>query len=248
MSDRPAFIKGRDLCAGFYHDVVAPLVATQPHSAALFGEGSEVLGFDTERSTDHAWGPRLQLFVRTDSVDSTQQILTEHLPETYRGWPIRYFRWQAQRIEHHIEITTLYSWLESHFGFDPRKGMSDARWLAVPQQLMLEVTAGVVFRDEDSELARLQNCLSWYPKDVWLWLMASQWNLLADREHLVGRTAEVEDQIGERVITAQLVHDVMMLWFLQDGDERSRSMIRSASPLPQILRRVSFLPGYRLIS
>lgn len=216
MSDRPAFIKGRELCAGFYRDVVAPLVAAQPHSAALFGEGSEVLGLDTERSTDHAWGPRLQLFVSSDSVDGTRQSLAEHLPETYRGWPTRYFRWQTERTEHHIDVASLASWLRSHFGFDPRDGMSDARWLAVPQQLILEVAAGAIYCDRDSELAGLQDCLAWYPRDVWLWLMASQWNLLADWEHLVGRTAEVEDQIGARVITGQVVHHLMMLWFLQE--------------------------------
>lgn len=216
MSERPTFIKGRELCAGFYRDIVAPLVIGQPHSAALLGEGSEVLGLDTERSTDHAWGPRLQLFVDPESIDDTRQTLRDHLPESYRGWPVRYFRWQTQKVEHHIEVTTLDSWLHSQFGFDPRKGMTAARWLAIPQQLMLEVTAGAVFRDDDSEISQLQTSLSWYPRDVWLWLMASQWNLIADREHLVGRTAEVGDRIGERVIIAQLVYDVMMLWFLQE--------------------------------
>ena len=32
-------------------------------SAALIGHGSEVLGYDAPRSTDHEWGPRLLLFL-----------------------------------------------------------------------------------------------------------------------------------------------------------------------------------------
>ncbi len=52
----PAFDPGLTLARGFYEEVVAPLVGGIEHSAALLGTGSDVLGFDTERSTDHAWG------------------------------------------------------------------------------------------------------------------------------------------------------------------------------------------------
>ena len=56
------FVPGVELCRGFYQDVVAPLVPCA-HSAALIGFGSQVLGYDTERSTDHGWGPRVEVFV-----------------------------------------------------------------------------------------------------------------------------------------------------------------------------------------
>jgi hypothetical protein len=32
----------------------------------LLGNGSEVLGFDTELSTDHDWSPRVVLFLRDE--------------------------------------------------------------------------------------------------------------------------------------------------------------------------------------
>src|SRR5258708_32242427 len=61
------FIPGLALAGAFYEEVVRPLLDEAfpqlEHAAALLGAGSEVLGFDTERSTDHDWGPRLQLFV-----------------------------------------------------------------------------------------------------------------------------------------------------------------------------------------
>ncbi len=52
------FVPGRELSRAFYHEVVRELVRDVEHSAALLGWGSDVLGFDTERSTDHGWGPR----------------------------------------------------------------------------------------------------------------------------------------------------------------------------------------------
>lgn len=48
--------RGIELAALFYAEVVRPILMDIPHSAALLGEGSEVLGFDSVRSHDHAWG------------------------------------------------------------------------------------------------------------------------------------------------------------------------------------------------
>ncbi len=54
--DRGA-VPGRDLSRRFYERAVRSLVVGVPHAAALLGEGSEVLGFDDEVSTDHDFGP-----------------------------------------------------------------------------------------------------------------------------------------------------------------------------------------------
>jgi hypothetical protein len=69
---------GLELAAGFYSEVIADLVSV-PHAAALVGEGSEVLGFDDFRSTDHAWGPKLYVFADIGDIDQT--VDPEH---TYR--------------------------------------------------------------------------------------------------------------------------------------------------------------------
>nr|MBA2773672.1 hypothetical protein [Nocardioidaceae bacterium] len=63
-----AFVTGLELSRHFYHGLVRPILdarfAGLPHSAALLGRGSEVLGFDDEMSTDHDWKPRVLLFLR----------------------------------------------------------------------------------------------------------------------------------------------------------------------------------------
>src|ERR1700682_1567201 len=63
----PEFIPGLKLSGMFYREAVRPVLDAEfpalAHSAAILGPGSEVLGFDTQRSTDHHWGPRLMLFL-----------------------------------------------------------------------------------------------------------------------------------------------------------------------------------------
>lgn len=61
------------------------------YAAALLGPGSDVAGFDTERSTDHDWGPRLQVLLDDSDADRHAASLTEmlagRLPEGFRGYP-----------------------------------------------------------------------------------------------------------------------------------------------------------------
>jgi Domain of unknown function (DUF4037) len=205
----PEFVPGVELARAFYEDVVGGIVGDIPHSAALLGYGSDVLGFDTERSTDHGWGPRLQLFCE-EELD-----LEPSLPETFRGWPVRY-GWDDKPVEHHVEVTTLGNWLDKQLGFDPRAGIETRDWLLTSQQALLEITRGAVFHDGLGELELLRSALEWYPHDVWLWLLACQWRRLDQEEPFVGRTAEAGDELGSRVLAARLARDLMRLCFLLD--------------------------------
>jgi hypothetical protein len=207
------FVPGLQLARGFYDEVVAPLVRDVAHSAALLGYGSDVVGFDTERSTDHGWGPRLQLFVEERDVQAVDEKLERELPDDYRGWPTR-FGWDAHPVIKRVEVTPLGKWLEGRLGFDPRAGLETRDWLAIPQQALLETTAGDVFHDGLGELAPVRDRLRWYPDDVWLWLLGCQWRRLSQEEHFVGRTAEVGDDLGSRILAARLVRDLVRLCFL----------------------------------
>ena len=209
----PEFVPGLKLARGFYAEVVAPLLVGVRHSAARLGWGSDVLGFDDDRSTDHGWGPRLQLFVEEHEAPKLASTLDERLPEDYRGWPVR-FGWDAVPVMHHVEVTSLSSWLVQRIGVDPRAGMSVRDWLVTPQQRLLEVTAGAVFHDGLGQLQAVREALAWYPDELWVWLLGCQWRRLAQEEAFIGRAAERGDDLGSRVVTARLVRDLMRLCFL----------------------------------
>jgi hypothetical protein len=209
----PEFIPGRELSRALYEEVVRELVGDVEHSAALLGWGSDVLGFDTPRSTDHGWGPRMRVFVDPPEVLGVRAAIDAGLPETFRGWPVRY-GWDDVPVSSHVNVGPLGEWLERQLGYDARAGLTTLRWLTTPQQLLSEITAGEVFWDGTGELEPLREALQWYPDDVWRWLVGCQWWRIDQEEPFVGRTAEVGDELGSRIVAARLARDVMRLGFL----------------------------------
>ena len=79
----PPFVPGIELSRLFYREAVRPILDAAfprlPHAAALLGDGSEVLGYDSPRSTDHDWGPRLLLFLTDADQDALGLPLTSAL-------------------------------------------------------------------------------------------------------------------------------------------------------------------------
>lgn len=209
----PQFAPGRELSRAFYEEVVRALVGDVEHSAGLLGWGSDVLGFDTERSTDHGWGPRMRVFVRAPEVERVRSAVEAGLPDEFRGWPTRY-GWDAVPVSSHVDVRPLGEWLERQLGYDARTGLTTLQWLTTPQQLLLEVTGGEVFWDGTRELEPLRKELAWYPDDVWRWLVGCQWWRIDQEEPFVARAAEVGDELGSRVVAARLARDVMRLGFL----------------------------------
>src|SRR5687768_14434953 len=90
----PEFVKGLELSRLFFEEAVAPVLAAEfprlRYGAALLGAGSEVLGFDTEMSADHEWGPRVDLFVGKDDYERASadvlETLRHKLPHRFRGY------------------------------------------------------------------------------------------------------------------------------------------------------------------
>ena len=73
------FIPGLKLSNLFFSEIIKPILDLNfpdiQYSAALIGAGSEVLGFDTEMSRDHDWGPRVKLFFNEDDfVDNAKAV------------------------------------------------------------------------------------------------------------------------------------------------------------------------------
>jgi hypothetical protein len=209
----PEFLPGRELARAFYEEVVRGLVGDVEHSAALLGWGSDVLGFDTERSTDHGWGPRMQVFVHASEVERVSAAVDAGLPDEFRGWPARY-GWDDVPVSSHVNVRALGEWLERQLGYDARGGLATLEWLTTPQQLLSEITGGEVFWDGTGELEQLRQTLEWYPDDVWRWLVGCQWWRIDQEEPFIGRTAESGDELGSRIVAARLVRDAMRLGFL----------------------------------
>lgn len=212
----PTFVPGRELSRAFYAEVVRPLLDGQPHAAALLGWGSDVLGYDADRSTDHGWGPRLLVFLDdAEACDELQRSIPARLPDRFRGWPVR-FGWDSVEPADHVTVTTLSGWLVDHLGVDASAGMSTLDWLLTPQQRLLEIVGGAVHADPSGAVAAVRTALAWYPDQVWRWLVACQWQRLAQEESFVARTAEVGDESGSAVTAARLVRDCMRLALLLD--------------------------------
>ncbi|RKN04265.1 DUF4037 domain-containing protein [Streptomyces radicis] len=230
----PSFIPGLELSRHFYLEAVRPLLEETAsgltHSAARLGTGSEVLGFDTTRSADHEWGPRLQIFLHPQDVTrhgaSITKLLSERLPKTFRGYPthfaptgeagIRVMQMTDGPVHHRVEVTDPGSWFTTQLGFDPRKDVTLTDWLATPTQLLAEITAGAVFHDGLGQLAPARANLDWYPHGLWLYLLACQWQRISQEEAFVGRCGEVGDELGSAIVAARLVRDLMRLCLLMD--------------------------------
>jgi hypothetical protein len=218
------FIPGLDLAGAFFAEVVRPLLDEAyprlPYAAALLGPGSEVLGYDTARSTDHDWGPRLQLFLAAGDAGrpaaEITAMLARRLPPAFRGYPTAFpvTREPDGVGRHRVEVTGLDEWLAGRLGFDPRPPITVTDWLATPTQRLAEVTGGRVFHDGPGDLGAVRARLSWYPDDVWRYVLACQWQRVSQEEAFPGRCAEAGDELGSAVVTARLARDLMRLCLL----------------------------------
>jgi len=58
--------------------------------------------------------------------------------------------------------------------------------------------------------------LEYYPKDLWLYLLANQWERIAQEEAFMGRCGQVGDELGSRIVATRLISDIMGLCFLME--------------------------------
>jgi hypothetical protein len=224
-------MKGIELSRSFYTDIVGPwLGETAPelhYSAALVGYGSELLGFDDEISKDHNWGPRVHILLGQDQFDRYARRLVDEFskaaPATFLGEPVGWRsrphppvngRESAGSPEHGLEFHTHEALVESHLAVRSVESLTALQWLGFAEQKLLAFTSGAVFHDDDNRLTRIRARLEYFPDDVWLYKIACQWRRIAEEQAFVGRTGQVGDDLGSRVITARLVRDVMRMGFL----------------------------------
>lgn len=209
-------VNGLTLARRFHEEVLAPLLDRHApglvYAAARIGSGSDVLGLDDERSQDHDWGCRLQLFVReTGDLDA---LLERELPEHFLEHPVRFATTWDPHVRQRVEVVTIAGFVESRLGVDATRELTAAEWLCLTGQSVLEVVGGEVFADAAGELVRVRERLRWYPDDVWRYVIAAAWRRFAEELPLVGRSADRGDELGSRIIATRLVRDIIHLAFM----------------------------------
>jgi len=228
------FIPGIELARKFYEEAVKPILEVDfsgmPYSATLIGPGSEVLGFDTEMSTDHHWGPRAMLFLHERDyeryADALIELLRQKLPVRFCGYSTNYSEpdphdhgvqhlqeVKNSPVNHRVEVHTTRSFFLNYLGFDIVRALEPADWLTFPEQKLRTIVAGAVYHDEIG-LHAVRDRFKYYPRDVWLYLMACGWNRIGQEDHLMGRAGLVGDELGSAIIGSRLIRDLMRLCFL----------------------------------
>lgn len=211
MTTRRTFVSGQELSRRFYHEAVRPILdATTPelpHSAALLGRGSEVLGFDDEMSRDHNWEPRVLLFLRDEDHarhhETLETALRHGLPDRFGDQPTDF------------GIHTVKGYVQAQLGVDIDQETTPRDWLTLSEQRLGMFTAGAVYHD-DIGLQAVRDRFAYYPRDVWLYLMIAGWWRVHPEANLVGRSGQVGDELGSAIIGARIVDDLMRLCFLME--------------------------------
>jgi hypothetical protein len=177
---------------------------------------------------DHDWGPRLMLFLAEADHetyrDDIDQVLRHQLPSEIHGYPTNFGHQEdgttvmaasgSGPINHGVTFLTVQFFFKYVLNFDPSGNIRAVDWVSVPEYHLLMVTSGRVFHDGLGELEPIRAKLSYYPDDVWLYLLAAQWRRIAQEEAFMGRCGQVGDDLGSRLIAARLVRDLMRLCFL----------------------------------
>jgi hypothetical protein len=207
------FVPGLQLSREYYEELVRPVLdarfAGLPHAAALFGRGSEVLGFDDEMSRDHDWRPRVLLFLseedRTRHGDEVELVLRRELPATFRDRPAD------------VQLHSVRGYFLEQLAVDVDGDITAPDWLTIPEHGLRMFTAGEVFHDEVG-LRAVRNRLAYYPRDVWLYLMMTGWWRVHPEANLAGRAGAVGDELGSALIGSRLVSDLMRFCFLMERE------------------------------
>jgi len=228
------FIPGLKLCELFYHEAVRPILDKRypslVHSAAKLDRGSDVLGFDTPQSMDHHWGPKVVIYLMEKNCEEFgKQIietLANELPYEVHGYPTNFARPDVDggslelidhgQVTHGVTVTTVHDFFDDYPGVNPVGGLNEIDWLLIPQQLLRTVASGRIFHDGLKLLEAMQDKLSWYPYDVWLYLLACQWRRIDQEEPFMARCGDVGDELGSRLQAMRMVDEIMKLCFLME--------------------------------
>ncbi len=227
------FIKGMTLCRDFFNDCAKKVIEYRfpdlKYSAGLIGYGSDVLGYDDAVSTDHMWGPRFYLFLSSEDIAEKNYIfsaLSEKLPYTYKGYSVNFTEPDPNDcgVQHPkfikegtlnplIFIQTFDEYLNEQLGIHDLNRIMPYEWLAFSEHRLLSLVSGQFFVDGLHLAERIAE-IKYYPRDVKLYLIASNWECISSEQAFVKRCGDCDDEIGSRIICSRICERLMRLCFL----------------------------------
>lgn len=205
------YVPGLELSRRLHQEIVGPVLAAEhpelAYSSALLGRGSEVLGYDDPQSADHDRQARLLILLRypepADRVERANASIRSALPERFGGVPTA------------VRLDFLRNLMHQQLGLTAEdRPPTVQEWLGLSEPRLLMFTAGEVFHDQ-AGLQAQRDRFSYYPHELWLYLMSAMWWRLHPEQNLVGRAGQVGDELGSALIGADLVRDMIRLCFLQ---------------------------------
>ena len=252
-------VTGAVVSQAFFESAALPIIdrvlSGIGYLAARLGSGSDVLGLDDDRSQDHDFGCRLTLLVDDEHallLEDLDRLLEAELPHEVAGWPTRFATSWDSRTRHKVDLHTVHDFVTSRLGFDLRSPLSTAEWLCITGQSVLEVTGGPVFHDTTSTYAKVAATLKWYPSDIWRYVLAAGWVRLGQELPFVGRTGELADEVGSKIVAGRLWRDLTHLAFTAERawapyPKWSGKMLHrlpSGTRLAEVLAAVLAAPGW----
>lgn len=225
-----SFIKGIELCESFFNECGLPVIQRDypslRFSAGLLGYGSDVLGYDDVVSADHMWGPRFYLFLDDCDIHIKDKLIALfecNLPYAYKGFSVNFSKpnpddngvrraklINAGLVSPLIWICTIDEFIEEYLGAIPS---GDLEWLSISEHRLLGFTSGKLFIDM-LNISEIRKNISFYPKDVKLYLIASQWSLIAEEQAFVKRCSDCGDEFGSRIVCSRIAERLVRLCFL----------------------------------
>lgn len=229
----PEFINGLMLCEQFFNEIARPVLDKHypvlRYSAGLIGYGSDVLGYDDVTSTDHMWGPRFYLFLSDIDIllkDEIMDAFGYEFPYSYKGYSVNFSAPDLKdngvrhaemissgKMSPLIFIHTIDEYLSWYLGTADLDNLTDLDWLSFSEHRLLALTSGKIFYD-GLHIKEKLDILRFYPENVKLYLLASNWSLIAEEQAYVKRCFDVGDDIGSVLVCARIADRLMRLLFL----------------------------------
>ncbi len=166
-------MKGIELSEKFYIEYGAPMISAEfPNiehliATGIAGSGSECMGFDDDTSRDHDFEPGFCIFLPDEK---TVDLPTEFaLERAYSRLPTEFMGYKRNHISpvggNRRGVIRMSEFFAAKTGkTDGALLLSD--WFFIPEQSLIEITNGKIFRDDLGKFSAVRASLSHMPEDV----------------------------------------------------------------------------------